>query len=116
MKMIKLNSLLKENMRRFGTKNLKEQTDPIEYLKQITDFDLNDLGSIEQQTRYGNELQKLDDFVDTNESIPNNVLETIFDLSDYYIGSRGSMPSGIPDAQAFMEFLTKYKKLVSKYM
>jgi hypothetical protein len=114
--MIRLKNLLKENMRRFGTKNLNEQPDPIEYLEQIIDFDPNDLGSIDQQTQYGNELQKLDNAVDTNQSIPNNVLEKIFDLSDYYIGSHGSMPSGIPDADAFKEFLTKYKKLVAKYV
>jgi hypothetical protein len=113
--MTKLKDLLAENMRRFGTKNLQEQSGDIEYLKQIIDFDPSDLGSIDQQIKYSKELEELDNFVDTDESIPNQVIEKVFDLSDYYIGSRGSMPSGIPDAKAFIEFLTKYKKLVARY-
>jgi hypothetical protein len=109
--MIRLKNILKENMRRFGTKNLNEQPDPIEYLEQIIDFDPNDLGDVNQQQQYGNELQKLDNLVDSSNTIPDKVVEKILDLGDYYIGS-----GGIIDADGFHQYLKAYKKLVSRYM
>ena len=109
--MIKIKNLLAENMRRFNTKNLNEQTAPIEYLKQIIDFDANELGDINQQSQYGNELQKMDNLVDSNNTIPEKVVEKIFDLGDFYIGQ-----GGIADASGFVAYLNAYKKLVSRYM
>jgi len=109
--MIKMKNLLAENMRRFNTKNLNEQTDPIEYLKQILDFDIDELGDVSQQQKYGNELQKLDNLVDSSNTIPDKVVEKILDLGDYYIGQ-----GGIVDADGFHQYLNAYKKLVSKYM
>jgi hypothetical protein len=106
-----MKKLLAENMRRFGTKNLNEQADPIQYLNHIIDFDVNDLGDVERQTRLGKELYELDKIVDTNTNIPEQVAEKIFDLGDFYIGQ-----GGIADANGFHEYLNKYRKLLSRYM
>ncbi len=108
--MIRLKNLLAENMRRIGTKNLSEQTNPIQYLNHIIDFDVNDLGDVERQTRLGKELYELDKIVDTNENIPDHVAEKIFELGDFYIGQ-----GGIADANGFHEYLNKYRKLLSRY-
>jgi len=109
--MIRMKNLLAENMRRFNTKNLSEQTNPIQYLNHIIDFDVNDLGDVERQMRLGKELDELDKIVDTNENIPEHVAEKIFELGDFYIGQ-----GGIADANGFHEYLNKYKKLLSRYM
>mgnify|MGYP003352948422 FL=1 len=96
--------------RSFGTKNLNEQSNPIQYLNHIIDFDVNDLGDVERQTRLGKELYELDKIVDTNENIPDQVAKKIFELGDFYIGK-----GGIADASGFHEYLNKYRKLLSKY-
>jgi hypothetical protein len=83
--MIRLKNLLAENMRRFGTKNLSEQTNPIQYLNHIIDFDVNDLGDVERQTRLGKELYELDKIVDTNENIPDRVAEETYLRNKIYL-------------------------------